>query len=280
MRVSNRITETTKGSRSIPHRNRLKTGKRRSRPAEIRRPCRRKGPEKRSRNAPKGSGGRGPGARRGAVKTVGIERWERFSGMPADRTTDTRGSDRTTEIRRIRGDIRSESAEERKIRNIQGVETRRSGNERAGRQIRRFAETSASERDEELTRKKNKIYRNYEQIIYPIHAVRRGASERRLHEGGSERLPDGRHASTHLYAEPSGSGSLDGDCRVRRVLPLRREYGRAGSEPSSGLGGGSEPDGALQGSAGRGQLHGRGVGEPPSGGLHARRHGDVGGACG
>jgi hypothetical protein len=123
MRVSNRITETTKGSRSIPHRNRLKTGKRRSRPAEIRRPCRRKGPEKRSRNAPKGPGGRGPGARRGAVKTVGIERWERFSGMPADRTTDTRGSDRTTEIRRIRGDIRSESAEDRKIRNIQGVET-------------------------------------------------------------------------------------------------------------------------------------------------------------
>ncbi len=123
MRVSNRITETTKGSRSIPHRNRLKTGKRRSRPAEIRRPCRRKGPEKRSRNAPKGPGGRGPGARRGAVKTVGIERWERFSGMPADRTTDTRGSDRTTEIRRIRGDIRSESAEDRRIRNIQGVET-------------------------------------------------------------------------------------------------------------------------------------------------------------
>ena len=77
----------------------------------------------RSRNAPKGPGGRGPGARRGAVKTVGIERWERFSGMPADRTTDTRGSDRTTEIRRIRGDIRSESAEDRKIRNIQGVET-------------------------------------------------------------------------------------------------------------------------------------------------------------
>ena len=154
-----------------------------------------------------------PGARRGAVKTVGIERLERFSGMPADRTTDTRGSDRTTEIRRIRGDIRSESAEERKIRNIQGVETRRSGDERAGRQIRRFAETFAANRPK---RGRYEIYR----VLKP----RRSGDERagqQKYDGFAEtsaanRPKRGRY-EIYRVLKPRRSGNERAGRQIRRI---------------------------------------------------------------